>query len=155
MAAFKCFPIVSQVINFTGNFTVAAQWMRLVYNFTKELLNLTKTPGVSNFHHNFECKFFHHFWNLSIYWKGYVKRTNFTFTNFLSLLRGVFRTQSNIHDGALGLKICNFNKKRLQHRCFPVNILKFLRTAFFMEHLWCLLLKAVSCMTFNQVQTQN
>ena len=26
------------------------------------------------------------------------------------------------------LKACNFIKKRLQHRCFPVNIAKFLRT---------------------------
>ena len=29
------------------------------------------------------------------------------------------------------LKTCNFIKKRLQHNCFPVNIAKFLRTAFF------------------------
>ena len=29
-----------------------------------------------------------------------------------------------------GLKAGNFNKKRLQHRCFPVKIAKFLRTAF-------------------------
>ena len=27
-----------------------------------------------------------------------------------------------------GLKACNLNKKRLQHRSFPVNIAKFLRT---------------------------
>ena len=27
-----------------------------------------------------------------------------------------------------GLQTCNFIKKRLQHRCFPVNIAKFLRT---------------------------
>ena len=27
-----------------------------------------------------------------------------------------------------GLKVCSFIKKRLQHRCFPVNIAKFLRT---------------------------
>ena len=32
-------------------------------------------------------------------------------------------------------------KKRLQHRCFPVNIAKFLRTAFFIEDLRWLLLK--------------
>ena len=30
-----------------------------------------------------------------------------------------------------GLKSCNFIKKRLQHRFFPVNIAKFLSTAFF------------------------
>ena len=79
VAAFECFPIVSQVINFTGNFTLAAQWMRLVHNFIKELLNLTKTPGVSNFHHNFECKFFHHFWNLSILMKRLCQTYKFYF----------------------------------------------------------------------------
>ena len=31
----------------------------------------------------------------------------------------------------LGLKACNFLKKRLRHRCFPANIVKFLWTAFF------------------------
>ena len=30
-----------------------------------------------------------------------------------------------------GLKVCNFIKKRLQHRCFLVNIAKFLRTPIF------------------------
>ena len=29
------------------------------------------------------------------------------------------------------LKVCNFIQKTLQHRCFPVNIAKYLRTAFF------------------------
>ena len=28
------------------------------------------------------------------------------------------------------VKACNFIKKRLQHKCFPVNITKILRTAF-------------------------
>ena len=32
-------------------------------------------------------------------------------------------------------KFRNFIKRRLQHRCFPVNIAKFSRTAFFIEHL--------------------
>ena len=31
-------------------------------------------------------------------------------------------------------------KKRLWHRCFPVNFAKFLRTPFFTKHLWWLLL---------------
>ena len=31
-------------------------------------------------------------------------------------------------------------KKRLWHRCFNVNFVKFLRTSFFIEHLWWLLL---------------
>ena len=35
-----------------------------------------------------------------------------------------------------GLEACSFIKKRLQHICFPVNIVKFLRIVFFIEHLW-------------------
>ena len=31
------------------------------------------------------------------------------------------------------------SKKRLWHRCFPVNFTKFLRTTFFTEHRWWLL----------------
>ena len=38
------------------------------------------------------------------------------------------------------LKACNFIKKRLWHRCFPVNFAKFLRTLFLTERLrWMLL----------------
>ena len=36
-------------------------------------------------------------------------------------------------------KACNLLKTRLWHKCFPVNFEKFLRTTFFLEHLWCLL----------------
>ena len=36
-----------------------------------------------------------------------------------------------------------FIKKRLQHRCFPVNIAKFIRTDFVIEHLRWLLLQLV------------
>ena len=32
-----------------------------------------------------------------------------------------------------GLKVCNFIKKKLQHRCFPVKFHKFLRAPFFKE----------------------
>ena len=39
------------------------------------------------------------------------------------------------------LKVCNFIKRRLQHRCFLVKFAKFLRTPFFTEHLRWLLLK--------------
>ena len=40
------------------------------------------------------------------------------------------------------LPVCNFIKKRLQNRCFPVNITKFLRRAFSVEHLRCLFLSS-------------
>ena len=32
-------------------------------------------------------------------------------------------------------KACNFVKKKLRHRCFPVKFAKFFRTPFFTEHL--------------------
>ena len=34
-------------------------------------------------------------------------------------------------------------KKRLWHRCFPVNFVKFLRTPFYKERLWWLLLRGL------------
>ena len=40
-----------------------------------------------------------------------------------------------------GLEARKSIKRRLQYRCFPVNIAKFLRTAFSIEHLWWLLLE--------------
>ena len=40
-----------------------------------------------------------------------------------------------------GLKPRKSIKRRLKHRCFPVNIAKFLRTAFSVEQLWWLLLE--------------
>ena len=42
-----------------------------------------------------------------------------------------------------GLKACGFIKERLQHKSFPVNFHKFLKTSFFTEHLWWLPLKRV------------
>ena len=41
-------------------------------------------------------------------------------------------------------------KKRLCHRCFPVNFAKFLRTPFFTEHLWWLLLIPAAFFFFKE-----
>ena len=38
-----------------------------------------------------------------------------------------------------GLNVCNFIKKRLWHRCFPVKFATFQRISSFTEHLWWLL----------------
>ena len=43
------------------------------------------------------------------------------------------------------LRPANLLKKRLWDRCFPMNFAKFLRTPFFTEHLWWLLLNLVWC----------
>ena len=40
----------------------------------------------------------------------------------------------------LGLRPITLLKKRLWHRCFPLNFAEFLRTHFVMEHFWWLLL---------------
>ena len=60
--------------------------------------------------------------------------------NFYNIHRKtpVFESLSN---KVASLKTFNFIKKRLQPRCFPVNIAKFLRKALFKEHLgWVLLI---------------
>ena len=50
-----------------------------------------------------------------------------------------------------GLEVCNFTKKRLWHRCFPVNVAKFLT-----EHLQWLLLKLYLLLeTTNTTQTSS
>ena len=41
----------------------------------------------------------------------------------------------------LDLRPATLLKKRLWHRCFPVNFVKFLRAPFYIEHLWMLLLR--------------
>ena len=47
-------------------------------------------------------------------------------------------------DKDAGLRPATLLKKRLWHRCFPVNFVKFLRTPFFIEHLWWLLLQGAT-----------
>ena len=50
--------------------------------------------------------------------------------------------QSLFFNKVAGLRPGTLLKKRLWHRCFPVNFAKFLRTSFFIEHLrWLLLNK--------------
>ena len=44
----------------------------------------------------------------------------------------------------VGLRPATLLKKRLWHRCFPVNFAKFLRTSFVTEHLSWLLLTIVN-----------
>ena len=48
--------------------------------------------------------------------------------------------QSLFFNKVAGLRPATLVKKSLWHRCFPVNFVKFLRTPFLTEHLWCLLL---------------
>ena len=50
--------------------------------------------------------------------------------------------QSLFFNKVAGLRPATLLKKRLWHRCFPVNFAKFLRTPFLTEHLWWLLLES-------------
>ena len=54
--------------------------------------------------------------------------------------RGKHLCQSLSFNKVTGLRPATLLKKRLWHRCFPVNFAKFLRSPFFIEHLWWLLL---------------
>ena len=46
--------------------------------------------------------------------------------NFLIFIRK--HVQESLFNKVACLKACNFTKKRLQHRCFPMNIVNFLRS---------------------------
>ena len=49
-----------------------------------------------------------------------------------------------------GLRSATLLKKRPWHWCFPVNFAKFLRTPFYIEHLWWLLLH-ILCLHFLRI----
>ena len=57
--------------------------------------------------------------------------------------------QSFFFNKVAGLRPANSLKKRFWHRCFPVSFVKFLRTPFFIEHLWWLLLNYCAGIFFN------
>ena len=48
--------------------------------------------------------------------------------------------QESLFNKVAGLRSATLLKKRLWRKCFPVNFVKFLRTPFFIERLWWLLL---------------
>ena len=56
--------------------------------------------------------------------------------------------QSIIINKGVGLRPAALLKKRLWHRCFPVNFAEFLRTPFFKEHLRWLLLYYIQWQCF-------
>ena len=56
----------------------------------------------------------------------------------------------SLFNKVVGLQSCDFIEKKLQHRSFPVNITKFSRTAFFIEHFWWLLLNFLRNLLISQ-----
>ena len=75
--------------------------------------------------------------NRSSHWEVFsVKGVPRNFVKFT----GKHLCQSLFFNKVAGLKPATLLKKRIWHRCFPVNFEKFLRTSFFIEHLRWLLL---------------
>ena len=62
------------------------------------------------------------------------------FRNFTKFT-GKHLRQSLFFNKVAGLRPATLLKKRLWHRCFPVDFVKFIRTPFLIEHLWWLLLE--------------
>ena len=58
--------------------------------------------------------------------------------------KGKHLCQSLFFIKVAGLRPATLLKKRIWHRCFPMNFSKFLRIPFLTEHLWWLLLKCQS-----------
>ena len=92
-----------------------------------------------------------------------------TSTEYGIYCRGVFKTLSRIYNGAScenskqlqkqppevyckpeGLKACNFIKKTLQYRYFPMNIVKFLRTSILKKFCERLLLQLLGVTIFTR-----
>ena len=91
------------------------------------MLKLTPTIVVS---HAF---FAHAFFLIYVLFKSFILQSkNFDYYTNIDLLEAIVHRCSQ--------KACNFVKKRLRHRCFPLKFAKFLRALFFTEHLrWFLL----------------
>ena len=67
------------------------------------------------------------------------------FLKKFAIFTGKHLCLESLFNKVAGLQRYNFIKKKLQHRIFPVNIAKFLRTVLFIEHLWWLLLSPIGC----------
>ena len=83
--------------------------------------------------------------NLKIYLTKVEKRVDGSNLPEVFCKKGVLRnfakfTGKRLYQSLFFKKVAGFRpitllKKRLGHRCFPVNLMKFLRTPFFIEHL--------------------
>ena len=67
---------------------------------------------------------------------------------------GKHRRQSLFFNKVAGPRPVTLLKKRLWHRCYPVNFVKFLRTPFIIEHLWWLLLTYAGVSFENETSAQ-
>ena len=86
----------------------------------------------------------------AVVWRCSVKNV---FWKFREIHTRKHLCQSLFFNKVAGLRSATLFKKRLWHKCFPVNFAKFLRTFFFTEHLRSLLLHIglFSCFTFQKI----
>ena len=84
----------------------------------------------------------------SSHWRCSVRKV--VLRNF-SKFTGKKLCQSLFFNKVARLRPATLLKKRLWHRCVPVNFAKFLRTPFFTEHLRWLLLKAYQLITHHNI----
>ena len=57
--------------------------------------------------------------------------------------------QSLFFNKVADLRRATLSKKKLWHRCFAMNFVKFLRTSILIEHFWWLLLEILSDLTWS------
>ena len=88
--------------NFGSTFFITVMWLTFVNHFAPEYLKV---------------------WS---YWKRIWGREAATTGAFYSNLLFTIFTGKHLCCSFSGLKVCHFIKKRLQHRCFPVNVAKYL-----------------------------
>ena len=118
----------------------------LEYFCWKDVLNLRSCLSNLHFIQNFISKILIQELNLATYWissrssRPEVFCQKGVLQNF-SKFTGKYLCQTLFFNKVTGLRPATVLKKRLWHRCFPLNFEKILRTLFFVEHLRRRLLK--------------
>ena len=74
----------------------------------------------------------HCYFSEAVVWRCIIKTV---FLEISQKFSGKYLCQSLFFNKVAGLRPASLLKKRLWHRCFPVNFAKFLRTPFVTEHL--------------------
>ena len=83
-------------------------------------------------------------WNSSSVIHTYRQQRSEAVAQKCSLKKVFFKIPQNSHESGLFFN-CNFIKKEIWHRCFPVNFVKFLRTPFLENNSGRLLLNVYFC----------
>ena len=112
-------------------------WTKLLENLllAKYLISVAASSMLRN------C-FKNHFWKLEKCFDKYLRKGRSS-RRRCSVKKGVLRDFAKLTRKHLcqSIRPATLLKKRLLHRYFPVNFAKFLRTPFFIERLWWLLLE--------------